>query len=286
MRLSVNGLKLYFDVDGPALVPRGPTMVERPCTILVHGGPGFDHTGFKPAYARLARASQLIYLDLRGNGRSDRGERSSWNLRQWAADIHEFCRTLEIPRPQILGASFGGEVAMQYAVDYPGDIGKLILISATARLRVDRSLRVFERLGGPAARDAAQRYWTSTTSESHAEYFRQCVPLYNRRPRDPEGFERATMHADVALHYNGGEAHTMNLLPQLHKVTCPTLIVAGVDDPITTLEDAEDILQALPAGLGTLQRIPRSGHMPTIDDPETVFAAIEAFLGIPAGAAE
>jgi pimeloyl-ACP methyl ester carboxylesterase len=48
-------------------------------------------------------------------------------------------------------------------------------------------------------------------------------------------------------------------------VTCPTLIVAGVD---------------------ALQRIPRSGHMPTIDDPETVFAAIDAFLGMPAGAAE
>jgi hypothetical protein len=44
----------------------------------------------------------------------------------------------------------------------------------------------------------------------------------------------------------------MNLLPQLCKVACPTLNVAGGDDPITTLGDAEDILQVLAAGLGTL----------------------------------
>ena len=48
MRLSVNDTELYFDVEGPALVPDGPDMRERPTLLFLHGGPGFDHAYFKP----------------------------------------------------------------------------------------------------------------------------------------------------------------------------------------------------------------------------------------------
>ena len=51
MHIDVNGTRLWFDVDGPALVPDGPEMRPRPTVILLHGGPGsFDHTS--PAIAR------------------------------------------------------------------------------------------------------------------------------------------------------------------------------------------------------------------------------------------
>ena len=70
MHLDVNGTRLWFDVDGPALVPDGSQMRQRPTVVLVHGGPGvYDHSYFKPDFARLAGHAQVVYPDLRGHGR-------------------------------------------------------------------------------------------------------------------------------------------------------------------------------------------------------------------------
>lgn len=74
MHIEVNGTRLWFDVDGPALVPDGNEMRQRPTMVLVHGGPGtFDHSYFKPDFGQLAEHAQVVYLDLRGHGRSEWG---------------------------------------------------------------------------------------------------------------------------------------------------------------------------------------------------------------------
>ena len=73
MHVSVNGVRLFFDVEGAKYVPDGPAMREKPTLLLLHGGPGFDHSIYKPAYSALADIAQIIYLDHRGNGRSEDG---------------------------------------------------------------------------------------------------------------------------------------------------------------------------------------------------------------------
>jgi len=83
MYVLVNGLRLFFDIEGAKLVPDGAAMREKPTLILLHGGPGFDHSIYKPAYSALAESAQIIYLDHRGNGRSEDGHREGWNLAQW-----------------------------------------------------------------------------------------------------------------------------------------------------------------------------------------------------------
>ena len=72
MRVQVGDGRLFFDVEGAKLVPDGPKMRERPTLLLLHGGPGFDHSNFKPDLSPLAEVAQVIYLDHRSNGRSDR----------------------------------------------------------------------------------------------------------------------------------------------------------------------------------------------------------------------
>ena len=61
MYVTVNGARLYFDVEGAGLVPDGPRMREKPTLLLLHGGPGFDHTMYKPAFSQLADIAQVIY---------------------------------------------------------------------------------------------------------------------------------------------------------------------------------------------------------------------------------
>jgi len=110
--VKVGDVQLFYDVEGAKLRPDGPAMREVPTLLLLHGGPGGDHSSFKPAYSALTDVAQLIYLDHRGQGRSDRSAPDRWNLAQWAEDVRLFCDLLGIGRPVVLGLSFGGFVAL------------------------------------------------------------------------------------------------------------------------------------------------------------------------------
>jgi proline iminopeptidase len=86
------------------LVPDGPMMRERPIVVCLHGGPGFDHSTLKPFLSPLEDQAQLIFLDHRGQGRSDESTPSRWNLDTWIDDVAAFCDVLGIERPSSLGS--------------------------------------------------------------------------------------------------------------------------------------------------------------------------------------
>jgi pimeloyl-ACP methyl ester carboxylesterase len=154
MRVQVRDVKLFFDVEGTKMRAAGTRMQEVPTLLLLHGGPGFDHSEFKVGFSQLADIAQVIYLDHRGNGRSDSGATDRWNLATWADDVRAFCDVLEINRPIVLGHSFGGIVALYYATRYPDHPAKLILASTSVQPIGERSYSMFESLGGRAARAA------------------------------------------------------------------------------------------------------------------------------------
>ena len=81
MRVALrDGTRIFFEVIGTKLVPDGPTMRERPTLLLLHGGPGFDHSGLARTLAPLSDVAQLVLLDHRGQGRSDGDDPAQWNL--------------------------------------------------------------------------------------------------------------------------------------------------------------------------------------------------------------
>src|SRR3982751_3470513 len=159
MHVAVNGVRLFFDVEGTKFVPDGPVMREKPTLLMLHGGPGSDHSIYRPAYSALADIAQIVYLDHRGNGRSEDGPREGWNLAQWGDDVRAFCDALGIVDPIVLGASFGGMVALAYATRHPTHPSRLILISTEAAgdSHLDRRVALFERFGGPDVGRLAQR---------------------------------------------------------------------------------------------------------------------------------
>src|SRR5438309_246013 len=95
-------------------------MVERPTLVLLHGGPGADHSVFKDgrldAYRDLA---QVVYYDYRGHGRSDVSPPETWNLDTWADDVVRLCDALGVEHPIVMGVSFGGMVAQRYLARHP-----------------------------------------------------------------------------------------------------------------------------------------------------------------------
>jgi proline iminopeptidase len=244
----------------------------------LHGGPGFDHSSYKPVMAPLADTAQLVYLDHRGNGRSDRGTRAQWNLAQWGDDVRAFCDALSIEKPVVFGNSFGGMVAMAYATRHPDHPDKLVLSSTTAKSRFDRIFAAFERLGGPAARDAARRYWENPGADTLEDYTKLCFPLYSRTPRDPDANARTVWNVEVMYDFGAGEDQTFDLLPDLPRIQCPTLVLGGEDDPVCPIEDQADIANALPRHLVRFERFAKCGHGVYRDDPDRAFEIVREFL--------
>jgi len=279
MRIQIGDVKLFFDVEGPKLRPDRSVMRQVPTLLLLHGGPGFDHSGFKPAFTEMAAVAQVVYLDLRGNGRSDSGAADKWTLVQWAEDVHSFCRALSIEDPIVMGHSMGGIVAMIYAVRYPDHPAKLVLSSTTTQPAVgERSFEVFTRLGGPRAGAAARAFWTDPNEASLAGYEALCTPLYTRTAPSAGFYERVVRNPAMLLIFYEAELRGLDLLRQLDQIKCPTLIVAGEDDPITPVADLEEIAAAMRPGLSKLVRFTDAGHGVYRDRPEAFFRELRDFM--------
>ena len=278
MRVQVGDVRLFYDVDGAKLRPDGPRMREVPTLLLLHGGPGFDHSVFKPDLSGFTDIAQLVYLDHRGNGRSDRDSSERWNLDRWGDDIRGFCDVLGIEKPIVLGESFGGMVAMAYATRHPDHPGKLILASTAAQIRTDRSMEVFERLGGAVAREVARRFFEDPSATVMGEFIEKCLPLYNQRKRSSDWMARSVQNPEITSFFFQNEIRTFNLLPRLGRIKCPTLITAGDMDPITPIENSEDIAAAIPKGLARLERFKNAGHGVQRDDPDAFDRAVREFI--------
>ena len=121
------GVRLYVDIEGCGLVPDGPCMREKPTLVLLHGGPGYDHSGFKPLFSRLADVAQIVYVDHRGHGRSSRRPPAEWTLDTLADDVVRLCDALGIVKPVVLGQSFGGFVAQRYLARHPQHPARVVL---------------------------------------------------------------------------------------------------------------------------------------------------------------
>jgi proline iminopeptidase len=284
MHVLVNGVRLFFDVEGARLVPDGPTMREKPTLILLHGGPGMDHSSYKPRFSKLADVTQVVFLDHRGNGRSDPGPRESWTLAQWGDDVQAFCEALGIARPIVLGTSFGGMVALAYATRHPEHPAKLILVSTEAAggTHLEERVALFERLGGPEVGALARRRLIDGHMDAALldEWVRLAFPVYTRTSRDPAWVRRTIVHPEVHLWFtrSNGEGRTFNLLPMLQRVQCPTLVLGGEEDPMIPIACQEEIVAALPAHLVRFERFPGCGHGVLTDAPERGMAVIRDFI--------
>ena len=285
MHVLVNGVRLFFDVEGSKLVPDGPAMREKPTLLLLHGGPGFDHSTFKPLYSALVDVAQVVYLDHRGNGRSDRGPQELWTLAQWGDDVRAFCDALGIVKPVVLGVSFGGMVAMAYATRHPQHASKLILVSTEAKggSYLEPRVAMFEKLGGPEVGALARRRFLESDGTDPAmleAWIRLAFPHYVRKPRDPEAGHRTVANPDVLQWFNkiGGESRRFDMLADLGRIQCPTLVLGGEDDPMTPIESQADIAAALPAHLVRFERFAGCGHGVVPDARERGLALIREFI--------
>ncbi|AOO83535.1 alpha/beta fold hydrolase [Bosea vaviloviae] len=282
MFVKVNGIRLYVDVEGAGLVPDGPRMRQKPTLILLHGGPGADHSIYKPAFSALSDITQIVYYDHRGCGRSEDGPRESWTLAQWGDDVKGLCDALGIEKPIVLGTSFGGFVAQSYATRHPEHAAKLILISTAAKFDFTATYAAFERIGGLPAGQIARSYWSAPSPETRAPYLEICFPLYSARPQSDstDWIRRLITRNETGIRFNGpnNEQGRFDFRAALADLTCPVLVMGGEEDPITPIAFSEVIADSLPPEQVRFERFAGCGHGIVPDDPERALAVLRSFI--------
>jgi pimeloyl-ACP methyl ester carboxylesterase len=281
MKIAVRGVDLFFDVDGAKVTPDGPWMRDRPTVILLHTVSGADHSPYKEHIGpALAEVAQVIYLDLRGAGRSDRSSPEDWTVETWVDDLGAFCDALEIERPVLLGTSTGGVIALAYAARHPDLVERLVLVSTVARYVHTRSIAEFDRLAGPEAGEVAARYFADPTEAHFAEFLRVCVPVYTRNPTSPDTIARMEMNMALIAHWDRTGARSYDVREAAAGIRCPTLVLAGHDDPSTTINGVDELVEALPPELVRYEHFADTGHGVFRDRPEAI-QLVKEFLAPP-----
>ena len=278
MLIDVGSARLFFDVVGEGLDAATPKMEKRPTLILLHGGPGYDHSTLRPYFDRYSDTHQLIYLDHRGCGRST-GAQETWYLDQWADDLAVFCNTLGIDSPIVFGQSFGGMVAMHFAARHPSRLSKLILSSTAAQFRLDETVKIMRELGGDRAAEVSHQFFSNPSQGAYDTYGEVCLPLYsNPNASEASAFrERAIERPEVALHFFADEMATMDMRAEIANITCPTLVIGGTLDPVTPTLCSQVINDSIGEN-ACLQMFEGCGHGPHRDDPDGAEKVMRHFL--------
>jgi proline-specific peptidase len=277
-------MERFAAADGRTLAYRrtgeGPVLVCHP------GGPGFSSHEFAD-FAGLGDSLTLVLFDPRGTGGSDPpADRTGYALSDFVADLEELRGHLGLARLSLLGFSHGGMVAMAYASTHPGRVERLVLASTLARVgeaqEAEAAREIERRAGEPWHADAvealqAEEEMRYESADDLARLLAAMAPMYFTRWDDrARGFVAKTSdvgNADALKLFN---ADVPDLLPELPRITAPTLVVAGADDFICGPASAREIVDAVPDA--RLAVIPDAGHFTYFEQPEAFRAALLPFL--------
>jgi pimeloyl-ACP methyl ester carboxylesterase len=204
------------------------------------------------------------------------GATASWGFELCADDVRAFCDALGIARPVVYGHSLGGFVTMVYGARHPGHPGALVLQSTMARFDLGRLVGEFRRVGGDEVAAIVERAYGGDGPSVTAEEWARCWTLFG--PWVTGEQEKGRMNVNAELNALGLELmREFDVLDQLARIECPTLVCVGELDPITPVAAAREIVAALPDRTAQLEVIERAGHFPWKDDPDRYWPLLTDF---------
>jgi len=265
---------------------RGVQLFERrvgdgPEVIVLHGGPGAHHDYLLPGFDRLAGGRTLVYYDQRGGGRSPVSRETPVGWQEHVADLDALREEWELDRLDLLGYSWGGLLALLYALTHPARVARLALVAPAPCWR--------------AAREEFSRRFADRSADPRILRWREELAASGLRERAPDAYRRRLFELSVAGYFHDPGRVTgltpfritgrtqqevweslgdFDLRSRLPTLDVPALVAQGDDDPIP-LTASRTVADGLHAPLVVL---PDCGHVPHVEAPEVLVAALDPFL--------
>jgi proline iminopeptidase len=273
--MNIRDVSLFVEVLG-----RGDPLV------LMHGGPGLDHWSLTP-FRRLADRHTLVFYDHRCNGRSVGPPVTSMTWDNLTADADALREALGFERWAVLGHSFGGHVALEYALRYPERVSHLILLDTAgdARWSQEHAPEVLAGRGfSPKTVAVARRFYQGRIRPS--DFGRSAirlVPAYDHRfsivrltKEMLEGGWRAKPQPDAFIFGFRQLTRGWSVMDRLGEIHLPTLVMAGHDDFLYPPESQALLAAGIPGA--RLRIVERAGHNPHAERPAQTLRAVAGFL--------
>ena len=247
--------------------------------VVLHGGPGAHHDYLLPGFDALADGRELVYYDQRGGGRSPVATGVPVGWTEHVADLEALRAYWGLDRLTLAGYSWGGLLALLYALAHPGRVKQLALVSPapTWRAARDRFEAVFARRNvDPAFQEERRRLRESGLRERDPAAFQQRIFELSVAPYffDPARASeltpfRVTGRTQQEVWRSLGDYDLRPRLPELRGI--PSLVIHGEEDPIP-IEAARLAAELIGAEFHPL---PRCGHVPYVE----AFDAFRLLLG-------
>jgi proline iminopeptidase len=253
--------------------------------LLMHGGPGLDYTTLWP-FRVCADQFTLIFYDHRCNGRSEGTDVASMTWENLTADADALRQALGFDKWAVLGHSFGGMVALEYALRYPHNLSHLILMNTCGDawwVQHNAPELLAKRGYKPASVEAARRFFNGQLTPDEvmplvikflrAYYYRLNLldvareMLFGPRPK-----RRSEAHVFAYSQLLPG----WSVMDRLDEIKVPALVLAGRHDFLFPPEHQAILADRLPNA--QLELVERAGHEPHAERPAAVFPIVRRFL--------
>jgi proline iminopeptidase len=275
--ITLSGVRLHYTVRGS-----GPVMIAH------SGGPGFDARDWDD-FAKIDDFVTIVAIHPRGAGLSGPAEEDAYSLPDYAADVEALRLHLGLDKPILMGWSHGGMVAQQFAFTFQDLLSKLILLDTSAYFGeflgdIEASVQEFkdepwyeksyealraELDGKFETAEDLSRLWAEEM-KFYFKKFGEREQAYHERTKD---LKISTTPLKI---FNENEFLTVDLRPQLHKITVPTLVIVGRHDFITNIAMAEEMVKNIPHA--KLEIFEDSGHFAFVEEPEKFYRMIKEFV--------
>jgi len=259
--------------------------------LLMHGGPSLDHTTLLPLEP-LADQYTLIFYDHRCNGRSEAAEVSSMTFENLTADAEALRQTLGFEQWAVLGHSFGGNVALEYALRYPQSLSRLVLMNTGGDQRwVNQNApQILAKRGYSADTvQAARRFFNGqVTVDEYFPTLEKFLGAYAYHPSimyNPTFLRIATkvglgppmkMRPEALIFGYGQLLRGWTVMDRLHEIQVPTLVLAGRYCFLFPPEHQAILADRIPNA--HLELVECAGHNPQIEQTDEVIRILRRFL--------
>jgi proline iminopeptidase len=247
--------------------------------VVLHGGPGFDHSMFRPWLDPLAADFRLLYVDERGQGRSDRVDPASLTLEVFARDVDLLAEALLLDGFALLGHSFGAIVTTAHAIELGTAAAYVISGGGDSSVGLEEDVaRALEAMG--EAGEAIAASWelekTVRTDEEMLSLWRAQMPMHFAG-EPPTGYGEDTVFSpDVLRHFANVGYGDFDFVPYLHHVDRPTLVIVGEHDQVTTPRAAQVLQQGIADS--ELHVVAGAGHLSFVEARDAYLDTVRAFL--------
>lgn len=258
-----------------------------PSLIVLHGGPGFDHKHMIPLWSKLSANFQVIFIDQRGNGLSDKSDSTKWNLDQWGSDVALFCKSFNFKiKPVLAGSSFGSYVAQAAITKFTDAFSGAILTDTDPRIDFDRFLRLLEarakteKMDAGKSKSAAVAWFKNADTNKLQDYVDYCLPLFVNSPSRNmmQDLEGSIQTFEVMEYFNKNELLKFDFRDKLKNIQCPILVLAGDVSPYHSKESALELVESVPEKFRNYKIFKGAGTPVYNHEPSLVLKEIATFF--------